>query len=142
MLEKPSLMTRIIVGKTTGFVIGLIGLIALPLFVPDATWMLRIAAVLWYTTLGAIIAVFGVFNSHPMLKLPLPWWVRAPSVGAWMNLLAALFAYDRFGSLIETASGGMLSSPYWFVLEGAVVGYLIGLLATKFGGEGPETAGH
>jgi hypothetical protein len=34
---------------------------------------------LWYTTLGAII---GVFTWHPVLKLPLPWWIRAQALGA------------------------------------------------------------
>jgi hypothetical protein len=36
---------------------------------------------------------------------------------------------------------GALSSPFWLVAEGAVVGLLIGYFATRFGGEGPETAG-
>lgn len=141
MLEKPSLMTRIIVAKSTGFVLGLIGMLSLPFLVPDAPWTLRIAAVLWYTTLGAIIGVFGVFNWHPILKMPFPWWFRAPVIGAWMNLLVALFAYDMLGPMTQAVTGGVLSSPYWFALEGAVLGYIIGFMATKFGGEGPETAG-
>ena len=141
MLEKPSLMTRIIVAKSAGFVFGLIGMLALPALVPDAPWTLRIAAVLWYTTLGAIIGMFGVFTWHPILKMPFPWWFAAPCIGAWMNLLVALFAYDTLGPMTEAVTGGVLSSPYWFALEGAVLGYIIGFLATKFGGEGPETAG-
>ncbi|MEQ8322299.1 MAG: hypothetical protein RH946_18705 [Rhodospirillales bacterium] len=36
-------------------------------------------------------------------------------------------------------SDGMLSTPYWGVFEGAVVGLLIGYLCTKFGGEGKAT---
>ncbi len=36
---------------------------------------------------------------------------------------------------------GVLTSPFWFTLEGAVVGLLIGYLATRFGGEGAETVG-
>ena len=37
--------------------------------------------------------------------------------------------------------GSALSSPWWFVAEGAIIGLLIGFLATKFGGEGKETVG-
>jgi hypothetical protein len=38
-------------------------------------------------------------------------------------------------------AGGALSSPFWFVLEGAVVGLLIDYLATRHGGEGDAVAG-
>ena len=34
---------------------------------------------------------------------------------------------------------GILSSPFWFVAEGAIVGLIIGYVARRFGGEGPET---
>ncbi len=34
---------------------------------------------------------------------------------------------------------GLLASPFWFVLEGAIVGMIIGYCATRFGGEGKET---
>lgn len=32
-----------------------------------------------------------------------------------------------------------LSSPYWIIIEGAIVGLIIGYFATKYGGEGKET---
>jgi hypothetical protein len=34
-----------------------------------------------------------------------------------------------------------LTSPFWFVLEGAIVGLIMGYFATRFGGEGEETVG-
>ncbi len=87
MLEKPSLVTRIAVGKGVGFAVGLAGFLLLPVLVPEAGWLIRWGVLLWYTTLGAIIGVFGVLTTHPVLKLPLPWWVRAPFLGAWMNFV-------------------------------------------------------
>jgi len=36
-------------------------------------------------------------------------------------------------------SDGVLSSPFWFVLEGVLVGLLIDYFATRFGGEGEQT---
>jgi uncharacterized membrane-anchored protein YhcB (DUF1043 family) len=30
------------------------------------------------------------------------------------------------------------TSPFWFVAEGAVIGLVIGYVATRFGGEGKE----
>lgn len=44
--------------------------------------------------MGAFIRVFGMFTRHPVLRLPMTWWFRAPVIGAWMNLVLVFFAYD------------------------------------------------
>ena len=141
MFGKPSLMTRIAVGKMIGFLFGLAGFILLPYFVPDSGWMVRWGILLWYTTLGALIGVFGVFTWHPILKLPMPWWFRAPFLGAWMNFVLTLFAYELMERMLVSLFGeqGLFSSPFWFVLEGAFIGLVIGFFATRFGGEGSAT---
>ncbi len=143
MFGKPSLITRIAIGKLVGFVFGLIGFITLPYFMPDASSMLRWGILFWYPTIGAFIGVFGVFTWHPVLKLPMPWWFRAPLVGGWMNFVLTFFAYDVMKVMMTTLFGadGILTSPFWFAAEGAVVGLLIGYFATRFGGEGKETVG-
>ena len=143
MFSNPSLTTRIAIGKAIGFLVGLAGFVLLPWFMPEAGWLIRWGFLLWYTTLGAIIGMFGVFIWHPVLKLPMPWWVRAPFIGAWMNFVLTFFAYDMLKQAMEAIFGldGVLNSPFWFVAEGAVVGLIIGYFATRFGGEGIETAG-
>jgi len=141
MFGNPSLMTRIAIGKAIGFLFGLAGFILFPYFLPDAGWLLRWGILLWYTTVGAIIGVFGVFTYHPVLKLPFPWWFRAPLLGAWMNFVLTFFAYDAMQSMMVSlfGEGRMLSSPFWFTAEGAIIGLIIGYFATRFGGEGEET---
>ncbi len=137
MFGNPSLVTRIAVGKAAGFVIGLAGFIAIPYLWPDAGWLIRWGMLLWYTTLGGLIGIAGVMSWHPVLKFPMPWWFRAPILGAWMNFVLTFFAYDALAVLF--APLGFLASPFWFVLEGAVVGLVIGFFATRYGGEGKET---
>ncbi len=134
----PSLTRRIAVGKLAGAAIGLIAVVALPVLAPEADPMLRWGILLWYVTLGAIIGVFGVVTRHPVLHVPLPWWLRAPVLGAWMNFVLVFFAHDAFRAVLATIFGpeSGITSPFWFVAEGALVGLLIGWLATRFGGEG------
>ena len=143
MFGNPSLITRIAIGKTIGFVVGLIGFFALPYFLPDAGLMLRWGILLWYTTFGAIIGVFGVLTYHPVLKLPLPWWFRSTLIGAWMNFVLTFFAHDDMAAMMVAVFGkeGALSSPFWFTLEGAIIGCIMGYFATRFGGEGQDTIG-
>ena len=141
MFENPSLVTRIAIGKAIGFALGLIGLIVIPLLWPDSSWMERFAFLFWYTTLGAFVGLIGVFDWHPILRLPMPWWFRSTLVGAWMNFVLTLFIYDRLEVMMLQLMGedGLFLSPFWFVVEGAIVGLLIGYVATRFGGEGPAT---
>ena len=143
MFDNPSLVTRIGIGKVIGLMFGFIGFIAVPYFLPETSLLLRWGILLWYTTVGAIIGVFGVFTYHPILKLPFPWWVRAPLLGAWMNFVLTFFAFDTMQSMMVSVFGenGLLSSPFWFTAEGAIIGLIMGYFATKFGGEGKETVG-
>jgi hypothetical protein len=138
VFDKPSILTRIAVGKGVGFLIGLAGFIIMPMLWPEAPELLRWGILLWYATLGAVVGVFGVLNYHPLLMLPMPWWVRAPLVGGWMNFVLTFFAYDQMQAAI-VAMLGVSMSPFWFTLEGAIVGAIIGGLATWIGGEGRKT---
>jgi len=140
LFENPSLVTRIGIGKAVGFVIGLIGFITLPYFLPEVDALTRWGILLWYPTVGAVIGVFGVFTRHPVLRLPLPWWFRAPVIGAWMNFVLTFFAFEVMQAMLLATFGsdGLFQSPFWFVVEGALVGLLIGYLATRFGGEGKD----
>ena len=144
MLSNPSLTTRITIGKLVGLVFGIIGFATLPYLMNEPDLLLRWGVLLWYTTMGAIIGVFGIYTSHPVFKLPMPWWCRAPLIGAWLNFVLTLIAYDRFETLLVAMFGQQsgLTSPWLFVLEGAFVGIIIGYFATRFGGQGKETVAH
>lgn len=133
------LMTRIGIGKLVGFAVGGTFALALPLIAPDTGAMMRWGIVLWYTTLGAIIGVFGVVTYHPVLRLPMPWYVRAPLLGAWLNFVLVLIAREPLAAVTAVAVGAPLS-PFWLVAEGAAVGLLIGFCATRAGGEGAALA--
>lgn len=141
MFGNPSIITRIAIGKGIGFTFGLIGLLSLPYFLPDVGWHIRIGILLWYTTFGALVGITGVINSCPMTGMSLPWWLRGAIIGGWLNFVLTFFAYEIMQEMMIAVfgAGGVLSSPFWFVLEGVLVGLLIDYFATRFGGEGKET---
>jgi len=140
MFGNPSLMTRIVIGKTIGLIVGLVAFFTIPQLVPDMSPLIRWGVLFWYITFGAIIGVFGVVTYHPILRLPLPWWIRAPFMGAWLNFVLAFFAYESFGRVLAAVFGadGALQSPFWLAGLGAILGTIIGFLATRYGGEGKD----
>jgi hypothetical protein len=141
MFSNPSLMTRIAIGKGIGFIVGLVAFFSLPFFLPDASGLFRWGILFWLTTVGAFIGVFGVFTWHPILRLPMPWWFRSALIGSWMSFVLTFFAYDEMKAIMVLTFGpdGVLSSPFWSVIDGAIFGMIIGYFATRFGGEGKET---
>lgn len=142
MFGKPSILTRVAIGKLIGLACGLAGFIFLPCFLPEASMFSRWGILLWYITFGAVIGVMGIFTSNPVIKLPLPWWFRGVIMGAWLNFVLVFFAYDMMHQMMLSlfGQGGILTSPFWFVLEGAIIGFVMDYLATRFGGEGPDAA--
>jgi hypothetical protein len=141
MFGNPSLFTRIAIGKTVGLIVGLIGFILIPIISPDLDPSLRWGVLLWYTSLGAFVGVFGVFTWHPIVKMPMPWWIRGVFVGAWMNFVLTFFAHEAMVTVMGDMFGpdAWLQSPFWFALEGAAFGLLVDYLATRYGGEGKVT---
>lgn len=142
MTMQKSLVYRVGVGKALGLVIGLLGFFLLPVFVHDTTLYFRTGILFWYVSLGAIIGVFGIFNRHPVLSIPMPWWVRGAIIGAWFNLVLTLIAYEQICTMSMAIFGeySVYLSPFWMVLEGAIIGLLMDYLLSRWFGEYEESA--
>lgn len=138
MNYRKALVYRIGAGKAIGLVFGLLGFFAMPYFLSDPELTLRWGILLWYTTLGAVVGVFGVFSYHPVLNMPMPWWLRGFWVGAWFNFVLALLAYEQLSVLVAAAMGeySQYASPFLLVIEGALIGLLIDYALTRWFGEG------
>jgi len=138
MKSEPSLVKRVGIAKVIGLVIGIIGFFVIPQVWPGADMWFRVGFLAWYTTFGAMIGILGMINYHPLLKIAMPFWFRGIVFGAWFNLVATLLAHEKITAFLEGLEVLSLQSPFWFVLEGAVVGLVIDGIATRFGGEGKE----
>jgi hypothetical protein len=139
------IIRRIGTAKVVGIVIGLAGFFMTPAIAPDEGQLFRLGVLAWYGTFGAMIGLMGLFNHHPMLKLPLPWWFRGTVFGAWFNLVIVLLLHDKLVAVIGQMMGlpAWLANPFWLVAEGAVIGVVVDGIATKVAGDGlpAETGG-
>lgn len=137
-LTKPSLLLRITIAKSIGALAGLIGVIVIPLYYPAANWQFLLGILFWYTTLGALIGLGGVLNWHKVLNMPLPWWFRGALYGAFWNLLLVLLMPEKLSEITKAVDFMSLTSPWWFMLEGAIIGLIMDWTATRFASEGHE----
>ena len=138
MFSRPSLVIRIAVGKMAGLAFGLAAFFTIPALAPGTPEMFRWGVMLWYLSLGAFIGVAGVISRHPVLKMEMSWWMIGGGIGAWMNFVLVLLAHDPALAVMSEAfgAGSALANPFWLVVEGLVVGLVIGWLTHRFGGEG------
>ena len=141
LLKSPSLFTCMLIGKGAGLLIGIILFFTLQATWPSVDPLLPWGVLFWYVTVGAMIGLAGIYTRHPVLGLPLPWWVMAPVIGAWMNFVLLFFVEDTLRAMYQQVFGGVgpWGSPALLVVEGALIGLVIGGLATWLGGQGRAT---
>lgn len=133
-----SMARRLIIAKTFGLAVGLLAFFLLPYMWEGVPNFLRWGILLWYVTFGAMVGLMGVLDHHPVWKSwKFPAWFRGTCIGAWLNFVLVFFAYEPMQTLLGQLDWGIVS-PWWFVLEGALLGLIIDLIATYYGGEGKK----
>ena len=139
MFNKRSTAGRVAVSKTIGFIVGVLALLVLPLIPVETTLEFKIGFILLIMLMSTFIGLFGVFTKHPLFTgWKFSWWVRGPLVGAVFFLLLVLLAKDELGPFmsLDIVVWTGLTSPYWAILDGVILGGLIGYITTKVSGEG------
>lgn len=137
---KPNTLShRILVGKFTGFLIGLAGVVLLWFEYPKAHWNLYLVVALWYATIGAVIGLAGVYRDIPVVSIKNYRYWRGAMMGGWFNFLLVLFAWDPIKFLLADffTQQSWLHSPWWGVVEGIIVGGLLDWVMTMRAGDGP-----
>jgi len=137
-LSKPSITLRIGYGKLLGLMVGIIAFFALTLLAPGTAFTLRFGFILWYLTFGAVIGLMGIFTRNPLFGMNISWWMRGLFAGAWFNFVLLIFIHDQVAVILLDLFGAqsLFSSPWWLVIEGAVIGLLFDYLLTRIAGEG------
>ena len=126
------MLRRVVLGKSIGFGIGLLGFVMIPYLFPDTPLLLRIGVLMWYTMMGAMIALGGVIDEHPWFGFSIIAPVRGAIFGAIMNTILVCIAFESFVSMFSALD----ISPFWVVAEGLVIGLIIDVIITKKTGEG------
>ena len=134
MAQGSAAVTCIALGTMIGVLVGLGGFVLVPVLVEAPDPWLRWGILFWYPTMGAAIGAL-VQSEAPAF---LPRWATGALVGAWLNFVLTFFAHAEMQRFLVSVLGrdSAFTSPFWFVLEGVLVGALIGLAVDRFGAEG------
>lgn len=135
---KHSIVNRLIIGKSIGFVAGLLAFLIMPFMGATLDLKFGLGMVLLYTMVGAFIAFMGIFERHPVLKFKMPWWFTGIYMGLIMHLILILLSYDQLVLMMQQMDIWGMVSPWWVLIDGSILGLIIAFAATKFSGEGKK----
>ncbi len=137
MINKHSIAGRMVVGYGLGFLVGMAVFFLLPALGIAHELAFRLGLWVFYLLLGVMVALLGVLTVHP-LGFPLKWWMRGAIVGGMFHLMLVLVAFDEMTALMmhPMFAWMTLTSPFWVIVDGIILGMIIGGVATKVAGEG------
>ncbi len=137
-MEMTPFIKRVAISKFLGIGFGLI----------FAWWLAQMATApttlvwgvaLWILTLGALIGIIGFYTTIPFFGFALPVWLRGAWCGLWMGIVMVLMAYGQLSAAIDqmTWLPTMFHSPWWALVDMAIIGAVIDLIATRATGPTP-----
>lgn len=131
-----SVINRIIIGKTIGFVAGLFVFLMMPFLGADLDFKFGLGLIVFYVILGALTAFMGTIDRHPWLKFPMPWWVSGALMGLIMHFMLVLLTYDQFAAIMQSMDVFSMTSPWWVLIDGTILGLIMAFVETRLAGEG------
>ena len=138
MVSLRSVSGRIMIGKIIGLIIGFICLAVLPGFGFPIFSYFGMGTLLMFMLMGTMIGFVGQFDRHPVLDFKMSWCVRGLLVGVAFTLMYVLLAYPAIAFILQSSllSWMGLSSPFWALIDGAVIGMVMAYAETRLCGEG------
>ena len=133
---KHSVTNRLVIGKTIGFIAGLAVFLLAPLIGITLDVKFGLGLILFYTMVGAFTAFVGIFDRHPVLNFAMPWWFRGLAIGIIMHVMLVLLSYDQLAVMLQQMDFLGMVSPWWAVIDGAILGLIMAFAETKIAGEG------
>jgi len=119
--------------KAAAFVFGVVLFFWLPHDAADYSDLQRWGILFWYPTVAGMIGVSSALKIEPFFGLPIHWWLRGLFLGGWLHLILVIFAANSMSNwtILIKLSDYALFSPFWFVIDGLIVGCILAFIAEK-----------
>ncbi|QSH39674.1 hypothetical protein JXR01_01545 [Candidatus Kaiserbacteria bacterium] len=138
MFKMRSVAGRIFIGVLIGLVVGIVAILALPTFGFSLFSMFGFGTLLVFILMGLTLGLVGMFDTHPIFGFTMRWWIRGAVAGFLFTLMYILLGYSSLEVVMESnvVAWMGLSSPFWVLIDGTLIGLFMGWMETKFAGEG------
>ena len=138
MFSTHSITGRMFIGVVSGLVLGIVLILLLPVFGFPLLSTFGFGTLIMFILMGMFIGMIGMFDYHPIFGFKMRWWIRGAVAGFLFMLMYILLGYASLEVVMASTlvSWTGLSSPFWALIDGTVIGLVIGLLETKIAGEG------
>lgn len=140
MISLQSVSGRILIGKIIGLIVGLLCLALLPGIGFPVFSVFGLGTLVMFMLMGTMIGFIGQFDRHPLFDFRMPWYFRGAMVGAAFMLMFILLSYGPLMVVMQSSlvSWTGLSSPFWALIDGVVIGMIMAYTETKIAGEGKD----
>lgn len=138
MFKLHSVIGRVFIGMMIGLFIGVALIILLPTFYFPLLSLFGFGSTLLFMIMGVTLGFLGMFERHPAFDFKTPWWIRGIFIGALFMLMYICLSYDSLVMVMNSflISWTGLTSPFWFIIDGTIIGLIMSYFETKFAGEG------
>jgi len=140
MFTKQSVAGRVVIGMTIGFIVGIMFILLLPTVGFDLWDMIGMGALIMFVLMGAMIAFVGQFDRHPLFDFKMKWWMIGSAFGALFMLMFILLTYTEVETMMQSSliSWTGLTSPFWALIDGVIIGLIMSFAETKIAGKGAQ----
>ncbi len=138
MFKIHSITGRMFIGISIGAVVGVLTILFSPMFGFPVLSMFGFGTLLTFMLMGLTLGTMGMFDYHPVFGFKMRWWIRGAVAGFLFTLMYILLGYESLQILIQSnlVSWTGLTSPFWALIDGVMIGLFMGWMETKFAGEG------
>lgn len=138
MFSTHSITGRMFVGVLSGLILGIALILLLPVFGFPLLSTFGFGTLVMFILMGMFIGMVGMFDYHPIFGFKMRWWIRGAVAGFLFMLMYILLSYASLEIVMASTliSWTGLSSPFWALIDGIVIGLVVGFLETKIAGEG------
>ncbi|MBL1434443.1 hypothetical protein COB87_002675 [Candidatus Wolfebacteria bacterium] len=138
MFKIQSVTGRMFIGVMTGLIIGALVITMSPIFGFSLFSMFGFGTLITFVLMGLTLGLMGMFDYHPIFGFKMRWWIRGAVAGFLFTLMYILLSHDSLEVIMQSniVSWTGLSSPFWTLIDGVIIGLFMGYMETKFAGQG------
>lgn len=140
MFKLHSVSGRIVIGQVIGIVMGILTIIFLPMFGFPLWSMFGLGTLVMFFLMGSMIGFIGQFDRHPVFDFKMKWWMGGALMGILFTLMYVLLSYESMQTIMQSGAVSWmgLSSPFWALIDGTIIGMVMAWAEAKFAGKGRE----